>query len=59
MDWVILEKFSNDSGMSKESIRALKKKGQWRDKIHWLKAPNGKIFINKVAAEKWIQGILE
>jgi len=43
--------------MTKESVRALKKRGQWREKIHWKKAPNGRIFINTVAVEKWIQGL--
>ncbi len=57
MNWVTLQKFSEESGMTKESIRALKKKGQWRQKIHWDKSPSGRIFINKVAVEKWIQGL--
>ena len=58
MKWILLDKFSESSGMSKESIRALKKKGQWREKLHWQKAPNGRIFINKVEVEKWIEGKL-
>lgn len=57
MIWKTLDKFSQESGMTKESIRALKKKGEWREKIHWQKAPNGRIFINTVAVEKWIQGL--
>lgn len=56
MNWKTLDKFSQESGMTKESIRALKKKGHWREKIHWRKAPNGRIFINTLAVEKWIQG---
>lgn len=57
MIWKTIEKFSQESGMTKEAIRALKKKGQWREKIHWQKAPNGRIFINVVAVERWIQGL--
>ena len=57
MKWATLEKFSQDSGMTKESIRALKKKGKWRERIHWIKK-NGRIFINKVEVEKWIEGKL-
>jgi len=53
-----IDKFSEESGMSKESIRALKKKGVWREKIHWVKAPNGRIFINVSGVEKWIEGSL-
>ena len=58
MKWKTLDKFSEESGMSKESIRALKKKGVWREKVHWTKAANGRIFINIVAVEKWIEGKL-
>ena len=57
MKWKTLEKFASESGMSKEAIRALKKKGQWREKIHWKKAPNGRTFINQLAIEQWIEGI--
>lgn len=56
MKWKTLDKFSQESGMSKESIRALKKKGVWRDTVHWTKAANGRIFINIVAVEQWIEG---
>jgi hypothetical protein len=58
MKWKTLDKFSQESGMTKESIRALKKKGIWREKIHWTKAENGRIFINIVAVERWIEGKL-
>lgn len=56
MKWSTLEKFSSDSGMTKESIRALKKKGVWRERIHWQKR-NGRIFINSIAVERWIEGL--
>lgn len=58
MKWKTLDKFSDESGMTKESIRALKKKGVWREKVHWTKAANGRIFINIVAVEQWIEGKL-
>ncbi|WP_415906260.1 hypothetical protein ACMXYX_15840 [Neptuniibacter sp. QD72_48] len=56
MKWKTLDKFSEESGMTKESIRALKKKGIWREKLHWAKAENGRIFINVIAVERWIEG---
>jgi hypothetical protein len=56
MKWKTLDKFSEESGMSKEAIRALKKKGIWREKLHWVKAANGRIFINVGAVEQWIEG---
>lgn len=54
MKWITLKKFSVDSGMSEESIRALKKKGTWREKIHWKKC-NNRIFINALEVERWIE----
>ncbi len=56
MKWKTLDKFSEESGMTKEAIRALKKKGIWREKLHWVKAANGRIFINVGAVEQWIEG---
>ncbi len=56
MNWVTLEKISEQSGLTKESLRALKKKGILREKIHWIKAPNGRIFLNVKAVENWVLG---
>ena len=56
MQWKTLEKVSEESGLSKESLRALKKKGQLREKVHWVKAPNGRIFMNIRAIEQWLTG---
>jgi hypothetical protein len=56
MNWITLEKVSEQSGLTKESLRALKKKGILREKIHWIKAPNGRIFLNVQAVENWVLG---
>ena len=42
-------------GISEEAIRALKKKGFWREDVHWVKAPNGRIFINVKGVNEWIE----
>lgn len=54
MNWKTIQKVSEETGMSEESLRALKKKGVLREKIHWVKAPNGRILINIPAFEKWM-----
>jgi len=56
MHWKTIDKTSQETGMSKESLRALKKKGKLREKLHWVKSPNGRIFFNLPALEKWIIG---
>ncbi len=55
-DLVTIERFAELTGLSPEAIRQYKKKGQWREKIHWIKAPNGRIFIKIKAAYAWIEG---
>lgn len=54
MQWKTIERVSEESGLSRESLRALKKRGIFREKIHWVKAPNGRIFLNTTAIENWI-----
>lgn len=54
MDWKTIDKISEETGLSAESLRALKKRGILREKIHWVKAPNGRIFLNLAAVENWI-----
>lgn len=55
-DLVTIKKCSQLIGLTEEAIRQLKKKGQWREKIHWFEAPNGRIFINIKAVNQWIVG---
>ncbi len=54
MQWKTIEKVSEQTGLSRESLRALKKRGIFREKIHWVKAPNGRIFLSVTAIENWI-----
>lgn len=53
---VTIKKCSELTGLTEEAIRQLKKKGQWREEVHWTKGPNGRIFINLKAVDEWIQG---
>lgn len=55
---VTVELFSQQSGMTVNAIRALIKKGQWRERIHYFRAPNGRIFIHTERATKWQEGYL-
>ena len=54
--YVTIDKFSEMYGMTKESIRQLKKKGHIREKVHWVKAPNGRIMIKLKEFNEWIEG---
>jgi len=54
MKWKTLDKVAEESGLTKESLRALKKKGILRERIHWIKAPNGRIMLDVAAFEQWL-----
>ncbi len=56
MDWKTIDKISEETGLSSESLRALKKRGIFREKLHWVKAPNGRIFLSASAIQNWITG---
>jgi hypothetical protein len=56
MKYITIGKCSELYGLTEESIRALKKKGYWREQLHWVKAPNGRIFINVKGVDEWIEG---
>ena len=53
---ITIKKCAELYGISENAIRQLMKKGHWRIKIHFEKAPNGRIFIKTEAVNAWIQG---
>jgi|CXWL01.1.fsa_nt_gi predicted site-specific integrase-resolvase len=53
---VTIKKCAQMTGLSENAIRQYLKKGQWRIGIHWFKSENGRIFINMIAAYKWMEG---
>lgn len=54
--FVTIEKCAELYGLTVEAIRQYKKKGQGKEKLHWVKAPNGRIFIKLKAVDAWIEG---
>ena len=53
-NWVTIKKFSEMSGYSEEATRQKIKKNQWQNRVHFKKAPDGRILINLVEVNKWI-----
>lgn len=53
-NWVTLKKFADLSGYSEEAARQKIKKGQWLNRVHFKKAPDGRLLVNLVEIEKWI-----
>ena len=56
MNWVLINKLCEMSGLSAQAIYAYIKKGKWRKGVHFRKAPNGRLFFNVKVIEQWIEG---
>lgn len=56
MNWVLIKKLYDLSGITENASYAYIKKGIWREGKHYKKAPNGRIFCNVKEIEKWIEG---
>jgi hypothetical protein len=54
--WVLIKRIVELFGYSDDAIRAKIKKAVWLQGIHWRKAPDGRIFINIEAIQRWIEG---
>lgn len=55
VDWVTIDKLSELTGFSKDAIRALKKKGQWREKLHYRRTPNGRLVFSLKGYQLWVE----
>ena len=56
MRWVVIKVLARESGLTEDAIRAKKKNGVWLEGIHWRKAPDGRIWFNREAIERWVEG---
>lgn len=54
--WVLINKVTELIGYTDDAIRAKIKRGVWLQNIHWKKAPDGRLFFNIQAIQKWIEG---
>ena len=55
MKWVLINRVIELIGYTDDAIRAKIKKGVWLQNIHWKKAPDGRLFFNLEAIQKWIE----
>ena len=55
MKWVLINKVIELIGYSDDAIRAKIAKGVWLSGTHWKKAPDGRLFFNLEAIQKWIE----
>ena len=58
MKWVLIKVLAEKSGCTENAIRSKIKRGVWRESVHWRKAPDGRIWFNLEAIEKWVENRL-
>lgn len=56
MKWVLINRLIDLIGYTRDAIYAKKKTGVWLEGIHWRKAPDGHLFFNLEAIQRWIEG---
>lgn len=53
---VTIPKFSADSGYTEKAIRRKIESGAWLEGDIWVKAPDGRILIDREGYEAWLKG---
>ncbi len=54
--WVLAHLVTEHTGYSDDAIRAKKRRGEWREGVHWRKAPDNRIVFNLTAINAWMGG---
>jgi hypothetical protein len=53
--WVLVKRFAEITGYSENAVRHKVKSGVWLEGHIWRKAPDGRIFLNLVEFERWVE----
>jgi hypothetical protein len=56
VNWVRISKAATDGGYAKNTIRMKIQNGVWLHGVIWTRAPDGCIFIDLAAVDKWVEG---
>jgi hypothetical protein len=53
--WVLVKRFAEVTGYTENAVRHKVKNGIWVQGRIWRKAPDGRIFVNLVEFERWVE----
>ncbi|WP_398491381.1 excisionase [Variovorax sp.] len=53
--WVLVNRFAEITGYSQNAVRHKIKGGVWIEGRIWRKAPDGRIFVNLLEFERWVE----
>ena len=57
--YVLISKFAEITGYSVKAIRRKMERGQWRQNVHYVKAPDGHPSFSLEAYARWVEGAKE
>ena len=58
--WIKAAAYAEKSGYTVDAIDSKRRNGVWLEKVQWIKAPDGKVFIDWRECDKWIeQGLVQ
>ena len=55
MKWIKLSKYCELSGDTSDAVHAKRRKGQFLDNVHCKIGPDGNLWINTEAIDKWVE----
>lgn len=55
--WVLIPRFCELTGYTKEAVNSKIKDGVWAEGIHWRKSPDNRRQINLEAFEQWVEEV--
>lgn len=55
LEWVKLPKYCELAGDTVDAVKAKIKRGLWAQELHYRIAGDGRIYVNLVEANLWIQ----
>jgi hypothetical protein len=53
--WVLIKRFAEVTGYTENAVRHKVKGGVWVQGRLWRKAPDGRIFLNLLEFERWVE----
>lgn len=56
MRYVAIKRAAELTGYGEEAIRSKIARADWVEGCHYIKAPDGRVFIDLVEVERWITG---
>ena len=53
--WIRLARYCEATGDTADAVTERRRSGKWVRGLHWLADPDGKIWINPGAVNRWVE----